>query len=101
MKPKTIALLLVIALFLTLLLLNMQRVEFQMYFWPIKMPLLIVILSSLFLGWIIGWLSHVFYRRGKQKPESIKKATEVEKTVETKEHKQKETIQPRTSNEID
>lgn len=88
MKPKTIAILIVLALFIIVLLQNMDNIVLQLLLWNIQMPLLILILSSVFLGWIVGWFTHVTYHRGKQKTTSEK--TKVKKTVATKQKVNKE-----------
>jgi uncharacterized integral membrane protein len=81
MKAKTIAMLVVVGLFVILVLWNMHQVRFNLYFWPIEMPLIVLILSSVFLGVVVGWFSHVAYQGGKQKSKSPK----TEPIVEPKE----------------
>ena len=68
MKPKTIALLGVGVLFAIILFQNMDDVEFKVLFWePLEMPKLVLVLSSVFLGWVIGWITHMAYQKGKKK----------------------------------
>ena len=68
LKPKTIVLLVVAALFTFVLFQNMGSVKINVFFWePINMPKLVLILSSIFFGWIIGWLTHMAYEKGKKK----------------------------------
>ncbi|MFQ5772156.1 MAG: hypothetical protein ACE5HX_16585 [bacterium] len=78
MKPKTIALLAILALFLVILIQNISTIELNILFWPIWMPKLILILSSVFLGWLVGWFTHLAYRRGKLKKESVKQTAIIE-----------------------
>ncbi len=68
MKPKTIAVMVVGVLFAIILFQNMGDVEFKVLFWePLEMPKLILVLSSVFLGWVMGWLTHMAYQKGKKK----------------------------------
>ncbi|MFQ5772714.1 MAG: lipopolysaccharide assembly protein LapA domain-containing protein [bacterium] len=84
MKAKTIALLVVLGLFVIILIQNMSEVQIHILLWPITMPKLILILASALLGWVVGWFSHVAYRSGKEKSKSFKKETKVKQTVEPK-----------------
>lgn len=68
MKPKTIALLVILALLVLTLLLNMDPTKIRLLFWYIEMPLFVLILTTLAIGWIFGWFTHVAYRRGKNRP---------------------------------
>lgn len=68
MKPKTITLLVILALLVLTLLLNMDPTKIRLLFWYIEMPLFVLILTTLAIGWIFGWFSHVAYRRGKHRP---------------------------------
>lgn len=68
MKPKTIVIIVVGVLFTIILFQNMGDVEFKVLFWePLEMPKLILVLSSVFLGWVMGWLTHMAYQKGKKK----------------------------------
>lgn len=67
MKPKTIVLLVIAALFLIILLQNMDETSIQLLFWTIQIPLLIQLLASIFLGWVVGWFMHATYARGKKR----------------------------------
>lgn len=67
MKPKTIALLVVAAIFVIILLQNMDETRIQLLFWTIRIPLLIQLLVSIFLGWVVGWFMHATYARGKKR----------------------------------
>jgi len=67
LKPKTIALLVVLAVVLFVLLQNMREAEINLLFWEIEMPLLVLMLSTLFLGWVVGWFTHLIYHKGKSK----------------------------------
>ena len=67
MKPKTIAALLAAALFVTILLLNTDDVPFNLIFRIFYIPKLVLILSSLFLGWLFGWFTHLAYYKGRFK----------------------------------
>jgi uncharacterized integral membrane protein len=84
MKPKTIAVLVVVALFVIILIQNMTTVDIQILFWLIKMPKLVLIVVSVFLGWIIGFFSYVLFRRRKEKGTSLKKEPKAEKKIEAK-----------------
>ncbi len=72
MKPKTIALLVVIGLFVIILVQNMSQVEIRVLLWSINMPKLILILASVFLGLIVGWFGHIAFRARKEEPKSYK-----------------------------
>lgn len=68
MKPKNIVLTVVAALFAIVLLQNLDEIEITILFWKaVEMPKLALIISSILLGWIVGWFSHMAYRRKKQK----------------------------------
>lgn len=67
MKPKTVALLVILALLVITLLLNMEPTRIRLLFWYIEMPLFVLILTTLAIGWIFGWFTHVAYRRGKNR----------------------------------
>jgi uncharacterized integral membrane protein len=65
MKPKQIAILVVIALFVTILLQNMDGVALELLFWSIYVPKLILIIAAIFLGFVTGWFAKLGFRRGK------------------------------------
>lgn len=72
MKPKTIAITVVVALFLFILLQNMQNTPVTVLAWKVSMPRLILILTSVVVGWLAGWVSHMAYRRNKDKARPAK-----------------------------
>ena len=65
MKPKTISLLLVLVLFAIILIQNSDATDVDLLLWEINMPLFILIISTVFLGWVLGWFTHMAYRKGK------------------------------------
>ncbi|MCG8604847.1 LapA family protein [bacterium] len=66
MKPKQIAILVVIALFVIILVQNSERVDLQLLLWSYRdVPLVVVIISSIFVGFVTGWLAKLAFRRGK------------------------------------
>jgi len=67
MKPKTIILLVILALFVLILFQNSDPTEVELLLWEIRMPLFILILSVLFVGLILGWFTHLAYSKGKEK----------------------------------
>lgn len=69
MNPKTVILLICIALVAIILLQNMEAVSIQLLFWSLTAPLLILLLAALFVGLLVGWFSHLAYSRGKYKRE--------------------------------
>ncbi|RMF68676.1 MAG: LapA family protein [Calditrichaeota bacterium] len=70
MKPKTISLLVVAVLFGVILAQNSDRTFIELFFWRIEMPLFILIVSTLFLGWVVGWFTHLAYQKGRAKVKS-------------------------------
>ncbi len=57
MKPKTIIILILIALCLVVLIQNSKEiVTFQIFFWKITMSRIILIPMLIFIGFIIGYL---------------------------------------------
>ncbi len=71
MKPKTIAALVLAVLLFIILLQNMEPVRFKALFWTFaEVPLLLLVIGSLLLGWIAGWFTHMGYIRGKKKENS-------------------------------
>ena len=65
MKPKTIPLLILVALVVIVLAQNMETVFIRLLFWSVSAPLLIFLLGALFSGIVIGWFSHLAYFKGK------------------------------------
>jgi uncharacterized integral membrane protein len=67
MKPKTIAILVVLFLFLIVLFQNSQAVRLQILFWEItRAPTFLIIGVTLLMGLLIGWFGHLLYARGKR-----------------------------------
>lgn len=56
MKPKTIIVLILLALFLIILLQNTKVVKIQLLFWKIGMSRIIMLPITLFLGIVIGFI---------------------------------------------
>ncbi len=56
MKPKTIIVLILLALFLIILLQNTKVVKIQLLFWKIEMSRIIMLPITLFLGIVIGFI---------------------------------------------
>jgi uncharacterized integral membrane protein len=55
MKPKTIIILILIALSIVILIQNTQVVEVQIFFWKIAMSRIIMITFLLIVGFVIGY----------------------------------------------
>ncbi len=63
LQPKTIALLAVLALFVIVLFQNSDAISIELLFWDLlHIPLFILILSTMILGWVMGWLTHMAYQ---------------------------------------
>ncbi len=56
MKAKHIIILIIVALFLTILFQNTQEVALRLFFWQQSMSLIILLAALLFLGFIIGYV---------------------------------------------
>jgi uncharacterized integral membrane protein len=56
MKPKTIALLVVIGLFLIILVQNAQVVTLRLLFWKIGISHIILLPLAMFIGFILGFI---------------------------------------------
>jgi uncharacterized integral membrane protein len=56
MKPKTIALLVLIGLFLIILAQNAQVVTLRLLFWEIGMSQIILLSVAMFVGFILGFI---------------------------------------------
>ncbi len=68
LKPKTIALFAVLALFVIVLFQNSDATSIELLFWDlVNIPLFVLILSTIILGWVMGWLTHMAYQKGKKK----------------------------------
>ena len=68
LQPKTIALLAVLALFVIVLFQNSDATSIELLFWDlVNIPLFVLILSTIILGWVMGWLTHIAYQKGKKK----------------------------------
>ena len=68
LQPKTIALLAVLALFVIVLFQNSDATSIELLFWDlVNIPLFVLILSTIILGWVMGWLTHMAYQKGKKK----------------------------------
>jgi uncharacterized integral membrane protein len=74
MKPKTIFLLILVALIAVVLLQNMTTVPIRLLFWSVSAPLLIFLLGAVFVGWLVGWFSHLAYFKGKYEARSEKRS---------------------------
>ncbi len=72
MKPKTIFLLILVALIAVVLLQNMTTVPIRLLFWSVSAPLLIFLLGAVFVGALVGWFSHLAYFKGKYESRSEK-----------------------------
>ncbi len=67
LQPKTIALLAVLALFVFVLFQNSDPTRVKLLFWTlVNLPLFVLILSTIILGWVMGWLTHMAYQKGKK-----------------------------------
>ena len=67
LQPKTIALLVVSALFVFVLFQNSDPTRVKLLFWTlVNLPLFVLILSTIILGWAMGWLTHMAYQKGKK-----------------------------------
>ena len=81
MKPKKIAILLALVVFGIILLQNMQNVEIELLFWRSRMPMLVLMVGTVSPGLIVGWFTHMFYRRSKSKPAKVE-TVEVDQLTE-------------------
>jgi len=67
LQPKTIALLVVLALFVIVLFQNSDATSIELLFWDlVNIPLFVLILSTIILGWVMGWITHMAYQKGKK-----------------------------------
>ena len=68
MKPKTITVLVLVALFLVILIQNTQVVTLRVFFWKVGMSQIILIPLSIAIGFVIGLIvSRVTGNRNKRK----------------------------------
>ena len=65
MKPKTIILLIALVLFLFVLLQNIDSIPLELFFWDMHIPLVVLIVSTLLIGWAAGWSTRLAYEKGK------------------------------------
>ncbi len=65
MKPKSIVILIIIIISAIILFQNKGIENISILFWNFNMPLALVILFSLILGFIIGWILHIIYHNHK------------------------------------
>jgi uncharacterized integral membrane protein len=56
MKPKTIVILVLVALFLIILVQNTQVVTLRLLFWKIGMSQIILVPLTMLIGFVIGYL---------------------------------------------
>jgi uncharacterized integral membrane protein len=69
MKPKTVIILVIAALFLIILLQNTQVVTLRLYFWQLTMSRIVLLVITLVIGFVVGHISaKLSGRRGKGKP---------------------------------
>jgi len=57
MKPKVIALLVLIVIALIIVLQNFHVVSFRIFFWAVDMSLIILTLLTLIIGFLAGYLT--------------------------------------------
>lgn len=63
MKPKIIAIIVLIVLVGILLIQNSQKVIFSFFFWTVEVSQLLLVLIMLAVGFAAGWLTATFSRR--------------------------------------
>jgi len=68
MKPKTIVILVLVAILAIVLIQNSGLVEFHLLFWPVYAPLFFLVLGVFAVGLIIGYLAAKVDRRKAPKP---------------------------------
>ncbi|WP_158212296.1 lipopolysaccharide assembly protein LapA domain-containing protein [Natranaerobius trueperi] len=61
MKPKAIAIIVLIMLSLILLFQNTHTVELEILFWQVSAPLILLLLLCLIGGFLIGYLAKALY----------------------------------------
>lgn len=90
MKPKTITLLTILLLFIIILFQNNDPtiVEF-LFLGEITMPLFVLIISAIFLGWVVGWFTHLAYYKGKYKSRTAAGSDVVSQMSESSEETEK------------
>ena len=70
MRPKFIIVLVLIALFLIILIQNIQVVTLQLFFWKVGMPQIILIPLIMAIGFVVGFVvSKVTGKQRKRKRE--------------------------------
>jgi uncharacterized integral membrane protein len=96
-KPRTIVLIVIIVLFLIILIQNSRTTPINLLLWEVaQLPLFLLIIVVMLVGFVLGWFGHVAYNRGKQKgkitapaetaavkPEQRGKAGDLNKTDES------------------
>ncbi|MFC1822643.1 lipopolysaccharide assembly protein LapA domain-containing protein [Thermodesulfobacteriota bacterium] len=65
MKPKYIALLVIIVLFLIFLIQNTQVVTLHLYFWKISMHKIILIPLCILIGFLLGYFGPTLLKKDK------------------------------------
>ncbi|KPJ48938.1 MAG: hypothetical protein AMJ41_03940 [candidate division Zixibacteria bacterium DG_27] len=66
MKPKTVIILIIAALFLIILLQNTQVVTLRLYFWQLTMSRIILLVVTLLIGFIVGYIVAKVTTRGRK-----------------------------------
>jgi len=56
MRPKFIVVLVLIALFLIILIQNIQPVTLRLFFWKVGMPQIILIPLTMAIGFVVGFI---------------------------------------------
>ncbi|MBN2206381.1 MAG: LapA family protein [Candidatus Aminicenantes bacterium] len=64
MKPKTILILVIVALAAALIAMNSGPVTIQLLFWPIRVPTFILVPTILLVGFALGYLAAKLSGRG-------------------------------------
>jgi len=87
LQPTTIARLVVLALLVFVLFQNNEPTAVKIFFWTlVNLPIFVLLLSTIILGSIMGWLGHMASKKGKKKqvakapptPEKTDKVTPAE-----------------------
>ncbi len=61
MKPKVVGVLVVVILVLIIMFQNTHHVNLQILFWQITSPLILLILVSVIVGFVIGYLVNTMF----------------------------------------
>ena len=95
LQPKTIAILAILALFGFILFQNSDLTRVRVLFWTLfDIPLFILILSTIILGWGMGWFTHVAYQKGK-KNQAVKTSASVEPPKENTDREAPTSTEPK------